>query len=109
MGWPLETIYYHAYHLARQRVIANEFIIVPGGDSHKQVWEKFRDSPDFDCRKLCLLADKLKDKRQRADYDKAFPRINGEFPTILDIARKFAGELERLNPSLPVNRGVRSS
>jgi hypothetical protein len=104
----ISRAYYYAYHLARQRILDNDFIIVPGGDSHKQVWEKFRDSPEHECRKLYLLAEKLKDKRQRADYDKDFPRIAGEFPTILNMTRRFAEDLARLNPRLPVNRGIRA-
>jgi hypothetical protein len=54
------------------------------------------------------LAGQLKDKRQRADYDKVFPRIVSETPTVLEMTRKFAADLARLNPRLPVNRGVRS-
>jgi hypothetical protein len=103
----ISRAYYYAYHLGRQRIIDNEFQIVPGGDSHKQVWEKFEGSPDWECKKLALLAGLLKDKRQRADYDKVFPRIVDEFPTVLDMARKFATDLGRLNSRLPVNRGVR--
>jgi hypothetical protein len=36
-----------------------------------------------------------------------FPRIAGEFLTILNMTRKFAEGLARLHPRLPVNRGVR--
>lgn len=104
----ISRAYYYAYHLGRQRIIDNQFPMVPGGDSHKQVWEKFEVSPDWDCKKLALLAGKLKDKRQRADYDKVFPRIADEFPTVLDMARNFATDLGRLNQRLPVNRGIRS-
>jgi hypothetical protein len=103
----MSRVYYYAYHLARQRVIDNEFFIAPGGDSHKQIWEKFRDSTDNDCKKLYLLAEKLKDKRQRADYDDHFPRIEGEFPIVITMAKQFAKDLDQLNPRLPVNRGVR--
>lgn len=104
----ISRAYYYAYHLGRQRVIDNEFILVQGGDNHKQVWEKFGNDPDFECRKLFLLAGQLKDKRQRADYDKVYPRIVSEFPTVMEMARKFAADLAKLNARLPVNRGVRS-
>lgn len=100
--------YYYAYHLARQRVLDNRFTIAPGGDSHKQVWEKFGNSPEPACKKLHSWGMKLKDKRQRADYEKHYARIQDEFPTVLDLARKFAAELSALPARLPVNAGVRN-
>lgn len=100
--------YYYAYHLARQRVVDNEFIITKFEDSHKHVWEKFSGSPDFRCKKLYDLAQILKDKRQQADYDANFPRIASEFPGIINTAKKFAADLDALEKRLPVNRGVRA-
>lgn len=100
--------YYYAYHLARQRVLDNQFTIALGGDSHKQVWEKFGNSPEPACRKLHGLAIRLKDKRQRADYDKHYSRIQDEFPTVLDLARRFATELSTLPARHPVNTGIRN-
>jgi hypothetical protein len=104
----ISRAYYYAYHLGRQRIIENQFVIVSGGDSHKQVWEKFESSPNWECKKLALIAGKLKDKRQRADYDKMFPRIADELETVLDMARRFAAELGRLDARLPANRGIRA-
>jgi hypothetical protein len=104
----ISRAYYFAYHLGRQRVIDNEFILVSGGASHRQVWEKFEVSPDWECKKLALLAGQLKDKRQRADYEREFRRVADEFPTVLEMARKFAADFARLNPRLSVNRGVRT-
>jgi hypothetical protein len=100
--------YYYVYHLARKRIIDNGFIIVRGGDSHKQVWEKFDGSPEFDCKKLYQLAKRLKDKRQQADYDQVFPRIQDELPEVLQMTRKFAADLAKLHPRLPVNSGVKT-
>ena len=100
--------YYYAYHLARQRVLDNGFIIMRGGDSHKQVWEKFGNSPEPACKKLYGLATRLKDKRQQADYDKHYPRIQDEFPAILELARKFAADLSTLPLRHPVNSGAQN-
>jgi hypothetical protein len=104
----ISRAYYYAYHLARKRVIDNGFIIVRGGDTHKQVWEKFDNSPEWACKKLHSLAKILKDKRQQADYDEVYPRIKDEFPEILNLTRKFALQLSELNVRLPVNTGVRN-
>jgi uncharacterized protein (UPF0332 family) len=99
--------YYYAYHLARKRVIDNGFTIVRGGDTHKQVWEKFDASPDWNCKKLYQMAKRLKDKRQQADYDLVFPRLQDEVPEILLLTRRFAGDLSRLSPRLPANASSR--
>jgi len=102
----ISRAYYYVYHLARNRVTDNGFIIVRGGDTHKQVWEKFDASPYFDSKKLYQLAKRLQDKRRQADYDIPYPKIEGEFPEVLNLARKFAGDLGRLNARLPVNPGI---
>lgn len=98
--------YYYAYHLARERILRNGFTIVRGGDTHRQVWEKFDASPDGNCKKLYSLALMLKDKRQQADYEALFPRIKDEFPAVLSLAQRFAEGLARLDPRLPRNTGV---
>jgi uncharacterized protein (UPF0332 family) len=99
--------YYYVYHLARQRVLDNGFPFTFGSDTHKQVWEKFSNSADLDCRKLAARASVLKEKRQRADYDRSYGRIQAEFPAILDSAKKFAEDLAKLKPDLPLNTGVK--
>lgn len=99
--------YSFVYHLARRRILDNNFIIVPGGDSHKQVWEKYDNSPEPECKKLYSMAKGLKEKRERADYNLSYARIEDDIPEVLDIARSFAERLHKLNPRLPVNKGVR--
>jgi uncharacterized protein (UPF0332 family) len=95
----ISRAYYYVYHLARKRVLDNRFHVIPGGDSHKQVWEKFDASPEPDCKKLYSLALRLKDKRQQADYNATYPRIQDEFPAILELTKEFADRLAKLNPS----------
>ena len=105
----ISRTYYYVYHLARQRLIENDFIIIRGGDTHKQVWEKFQGDADNRCKKLNDLAKILHDKRKQADYDNPYGgRIEAEFPALLEIAKKFANDLNALEKRLPVNRGVRS-
>jgi len=108
MRTAISRSYYYVYHLARQRIIANQFPLVRGGDTHKQVWEKFENDPDYRCKKLYELAKKLHDKRRQADYELIYPRIEGEFPAVLELARRFAADLNALEERLPVNRGART-
>jgi uncharacterized protein (UPF0332 family) len=98
--------YYYAFHLARKRVIENGFPITPREDSHKQVWEKYSSSPDFECKKLAEIAMRLKGKRQTADYEQFYPRISDDAPQVVSAAEDFATRLARLPQRLPANTGV---
>ncbi len=97
--------YYYVFHLARQRLVDNRFIILEKQDSHKQVWEKFNSSTDFRCRKLAEAAKRLKEKRERADYESHYPQIEKDAPAMVTLAAEFATELARLDPNLPRNTG----
>ena len=98
--------YYYAYHIARARLMDNGFALLPGQDSHKQVWEKFSSSADFGCRKLAEKAKRLKDKRQTADYDPYFARIEQDGPALVDLATQISTDLANIHPDLPRNLGV---
>jgi uncharacterized protein (UPF0332 family) len=105
----ISRTYYYVYHLARQRLLDNEFIIVRGGDTHKQVWEKYQGDADHRCKKLNDLAKILHDKRKQADYDNPYAgRIDAEFPALITLAKKFATDLNALEKRLPVNRGIKA-
>jgi hypothetical protein len=103
----ISRAYYYVYHLARQRIEDNQFTIARGENSHRQVWEKFEMDPDPRCQRLYVTAKKIHDKRKQADYDNPYPRIEGEFPAVIEMAQRFAQDLSRLDRRLPVNRGVR--
>jgi len=104
----ISRTYYYVFHLARQRVEDNNFYIAKGENSHRQVWEKFEHDPDLRCQKLYSIAKKIQDKRKQADYDLVYPKIEGEFPALIELANKFAQDLGALDKRLPVNTGIRS-
>jgi uncharacterized protein (UPF0332 family) len=99
--------YYYVFHLARARIEANGFAIFPGGDSHKQVWEKYTGNAESDCKKLGEIAKRLKEKRQRADYEDFCARLGDDMPAILADAQDFADRLAKLPARLPTNTSVR--
>jgi len=101
----ISRAYYYIFHLGRQRVVDNGFPLTRG-DAHKQVWEKFSSSPDPQCRKLAEDAKRLKEKRERADYEPFYARIDSDAPVVVGLATQFAAELARLNAALPRNTGV---
>ena len=103
----LSRAYYYVYHLALQRAQANGFIIVSGEATHKQMWRNFNGSPEPDCRKLAEIAGRLKEKRERADYDDNYKRLADEIPEMLADAQDFAVRLQRLDPRHPNPGSVR--
>jgi len=76
------------------------------GDSHKQVWEKFDNSPDASCKRLRETGNFLKEKRVTADYRPNYPRIQEDLPLLIEKANEFAKKLSELDPKLPRNTGV---
>jgi len=100
--------YYYAFHLARKRVLDNGFPITQREDSHKQVWEKYSASPEFECKKLAEIAMRLKGKRQRADYEEHYPRLSDDAPQVVADAEDFAKRLARRPQRLPANTGIRN-
>lgn len=99
--------YYYVYHLARKRLEDNSFPFVRNESMHRQVWEKFERDPDPRCKKLYQLANILRDKRNQADYEQTFPRIESEVAAILKQARQFESALIALEPRLPANNRFR--
>ena len=92
----LSRTYYYVYHLALKRADDNGFKHLPGEAMHAQLWRLFNDNPEPDCRKLAEIGARLKDERQRADYNTIFARIQDEVPDVLADARDFAARLSRL-------------
>jgi uncharacterized protein (UPF0332 family) len=103
----LSRAYYYVYHLALQRAEANGFTVLAGEGSHKQLWRNFNGSPEPECQKLAQIAGRLKEKRERADYDDHYKRLVDEIPEMLSDAREFEARLQRLNPRHPSPAGVR--
>jgi uncharacterized protein (UPF0332 family) len=103
----LSRAYYYVYHLALDRAKANGFTIVPGEGFHKQLWRNYGGSPEPACQKLAIIADRLKEKRERADYHQTYNRIADDIPDMLEDAREFAVQLQRLNSRFPNSASVR--
>jgi hypothetical protein len=101
----ISRAYYYVFHLGRKRVNDNGFTLFRG-DAHKQVWEKFGNSPDARCRKLAEDGKRLKEKREQADYEMYYPRIDKDAPVVVGLAAQFAADLAKLDASLPRNTGV---
>src|SRR5487761_1690868 len=82
--------YYYVYHLALTRAEANAYSPHPGEAKHAQLWRIFSRSPEPDCQRLAVIAGRLKEKRERADYENYYARIGEEVPVLLADAQEFA-------------------
>ena len=92
----LSRAYYYVYHLALRRAQDNNFKATPGEGTHTQLWRVFSTNPEPACWKLAEIAVRLKEKRERADYNLSYPRLQEEVPDVLADARDFATRLARL-------------
>ena len=103
----ISRAYYCVYHLALARAEANTYKPLPGESTHLQLWRVFSGSPEPDCQKLAIIAARLKEKRERADYERYHARIAEEVPVLLADAREFAALLGRLPARHPNPKSMR--
>ena len=103
----LSRAYYYVYHLALNRAKVNQFEALPGEGTHTQLWRLFSGSPEPACQKLAQIAGRLKEKRERADYQPNFARLDVEVPNLLADARDFATKLQNLPHRFPKPSSVR--
>ncbi len=103
----LSRAYYYVYHLALKRAQTNGFKAVPGEGTHIQLWRLFSQSPESACKHLAQIAGRLKEKRERADYELVFVRLREEVPQLLADARDFAKRLANLQDRHPSPSSVR--
>jgi len=103
----LSRAYYYVYHLALSRALNNGFTTRSGEGTHTQMWRNYSGSPEPDCRKLAEIGGRLKEKRERADYNQIYARIDEEIPDMLADAQDFAARLQKLNPRFPNPTSIR--
>jgi uncharacterized protein (UPF0332 family) len=97
----ISRAYYYVYHLALTRATSNGFRAFSGEASHAQLWRKYSESPEPACSGLALIAKRLKDKRERADYNEFYPRIRDEVNELIHDAQDFANRLGTLPQRFP--------
>ena len=101
MRTAISRAYSYVYHLALARAKANGFSAKSGEGTHAQLWRLFTTSPDPDCKKLGQITARLREKRNRADYEPYFVRIEEEIPELLKDARNFSAGIKILAPRFP--------
>ena len=97
----ISRAYYYIYHLALTRAVDNGFQMIAGEATHKQLWRNYSESPEYGCKQLAVIANRLKEKRERADYNKFYPRIDDEINALINDAKDFAARLVLLPARFP--------
>lgn len=97
----ISRAYYFVYHLGLQRAQSNEFQLKLDEGTHAQLWSIFSGNPEPECQRLATIANRMKEKRVRADYKASFDRISEEIPGMLADAQNFAAGLARLDARHP--------
>jgi uncharacterized protein (UPF0332 family) len=92
----LSRAYYYVYHMALKRAEANSYKPLPNEGTHSQLWRLFGSSPEPDCQRLAAIALRLKEKRERADYESHYARVADDVPAVLAEAQQFVAMLNRL-------------
>jgi uncharacterized protein (UPF0332 family) len=103
----ISRAHYYVFHLAMERAERNGFSPIRGESTHIQLWRLFKKSPEPTCINLAEIALRLKEKRERADYDNSFVRLVEEVQPLLLDARKLAEMLNGLAPRHPNPASVR--
>jgi uncharacterized protein (UPF0332 family) len=104
----ISRAYYYVYHLALERAENNSFTPRAGEGTHTQLWRVYSESPEPACQRLAVIAARLKEKRERADYNSSYVRVREEVPGLLEDAQNFAAGLNVLPARHPDPRNQRS-
>jgi uncharacterized protein (UPF0332 family) len=94
--------YYYVYHLALARALDNGLVVRSGEGTHTQMWRNYNSSPDLDTRRLGQIAQRLKEKRERADYNQHYARLEEDIPVMLADAQDFVNKLAVLPARFPI-------
>ncbi len=92
----ISRAYYAAYNQAR-RQLAREGVAIPREqDSHKALWDKYRNADDDERRSIGEKGDELRRFRRQADYDDYLPNLENYAKVAVTTAENILKALKRL-------------
>jgi uncharacterized protein (UPF0332 family) len=99
----ISRAYYSTYHQARLRLKRNGKTPIPDATLgiHQRHWETYRQSSDVKCQQIGVKGDRLRETRNRADYDDIVSNVIKEAQSALLVATGIIGSLNSLPPTLP--------
>lgn len=97
----ISRAYYFVYNAARIRPAVAGYRLDPNLPVHEELWALYERN-DGECRRLAIIAKRLKHKRVKADYqDLSYYRVADDLKGVITDAKDCAVILSRLDASLP--------
>lgn len=98
----ISRAYYFVYNVASDRLLGNGGRFPGGESSHNWCWNKYQKTPDPGCMQLGLDGQRMKARREWADYKKGDkPRLADEVERTLEEAREFQESISILPARFP--------
>ena len=92
---------YYALFCAAGRYVDPDGATIPrDGRAHRLVWESLESAaPSGGTRRIAQVRRRLKQRRERADYDEVFPNLDVEAPHSVALARRLFRDVPELKRS----------
>lgn len=97
----ISRAYYFVYNTAQNRPAVSEYRLDPKLPKHEELWSLYERN-DGECKRLATIANRLKFKRVKADYQNfSYTRVADELRGVITDAKTCAEILAALDISLP--------
>lgn len=93
--------YYAVFCVARRYVDPDGVTIPRDGRAHRLVWEALESAPRGVPRRIAQVGRRLKQRRERADYDEVYPNLDIEAPHSIALARRLFRDVPELKRQRP--------
>jgi uncharacterized protein (UPF0332 family) len=88
----ISRAYYAVYHLGLKYARAHNFSEkIPS--LHRKLWSWYQNQPNAQMRELGTAGSRLKQRREKVDYDDHVPRLPDELRSSLQLAHEFEEKL----------------
>ena len=96
----ISRAYYAAFSIARTHLEDRlGFDVADKAHIHQRVWDEFKESGDRSRKKIGYNGDRLKDKRESADYDYVFEgNLTSDAQFSLSLAERTIDGIRKLSP-----------
>lgn len=93
----ISRAYYATFCKARNR-LRQEGIYIPNtGKAHKIVWDNYREHADLQRKSIGITGDRLRQSRNKADYDDEFPNVDKVVQDSISRAKRLLETLKNLD------------
>jgi hypothetical protein len=101
----ISRAYYGVFHRAFPRAEANVGPYRNRGDrnlpTHVWCWRQYLDTNDSNCKQIGVNGDRMKKRRQTADYERNIANLQAEVQRQIADAHQFLSDIDALDPQYP--------